>query len=327
MEGAAIAHAAERFERRLIVVKAVSDHADFDKDDSFRSFACLASAKVLFAFLLKHLEPEPYGPTPTLYDWAPNVKHDGFEFDGRDEFGVSMEPSPDGETSVGLATKLRGLLAKVTVLRKALTEERWSRLAASAPPDLLEQWIQVVEPAPRDSGAAERVVAAMWAKAMLLNLAPNTSALDGRIDRNALTQLYLEKKVFWACLDRRQLCNVGPRVRAREVGFGWTEGAWDPSHAVAGPLFEFVWEVIYAQSANQMPLDNFGLRWWCAVGGSLDSTSSEIFPWPLVDLPSFSEYDRMAKKNGARTCTRERRASTYSRRTTTAPRMNWPAGM
>ena len=57
MEGAAIGEVAARFERRMLVVKAVSDFADEEKDDSFRGFGCRASAEVLMAFLLEHLEP------------------------------------------------------------------------------------------------------------------------------------------------------------------------------------------------------------------------------------------------------------------------------
>ena len=57
MEGASIGDLAARFEKRSILIKAVGDHADHDKDDSFRAFACRASATVLLAFLQKHLEP------------------------------------------------------------------------------------------------------------------------------------------------------------------------------------------------------------------------------------------------------------------------------
>ena len=39
MEGAAIGEVAARFKKQAIVIKAVSDHADEDKDDSFRTFA------------------------------------------------------------------------------------------------------------------------------------------------------------------------------------------------------------------------------------------------------------------------------------------------
>ncbi|MEP7124880.1 MAG: pentapeptide repeat-containing protein, partial [Byssovorax sp.] len=59
MEGAAIGDVAARFKKPAIVIKAVSDHADHDKDDSFREFACRASAEVLLAFLLEHVEPAP----------------------------------------------------------------------------------------------------------------------------------------------------------------------------------------------------------------------------------------------------------------------------
>lgn len=64
MEGAAIGDVAERFKKPLIVVKAVSDYADEEKDDSFRKFACRASAEVLMAFLLKYLDPAPAPRTP-----------------------------------------------------------------------------------------------------------------------------------------------------------------------------------------------------------------------------------------------------------------------
>ena len=57
MEGAAIGDLATRFSKRSILIKAVSDYADHDKDDSFRAFACRASAEVLLSFLQKHLEP------------------------------------------------------------------------------------------------------------------------------------------------------------------------------------------------------------------------------------------------------------------------------
>ncbi|XXX81942.1 pentapeptide repeat-containing protein [Sorangium sp. So ce134] len=57
MEAAAIGYVAERLGRRSIIAKAVSDHGDHDKDDSFRAFACRASAEFLVAFLRRTLEP------------------------------------------------------------------------------------------------------------------------------------------------------------------------------------------------------------------------------------------------------------------------------
>jgi WD40 repeat protein/nucleoside phosphorylase len=59
MEGAAIGELARHFDRRGLVVKAVSDHGDGRKDDGFRKFACRASAEVLMAFLRKHLDVPP----------------------------------------------------------------------------------------------------------------------------------------------------------------------------------------------------------------------------------------------------------------------------
>jgi nucleoside phosphorylase len=62
MEAAAIGQVAMHLGRPSIIVKAVSDHADHDKDDVFRAFACRASAAWLFAFLARHLEPTPELP-------------------------------------------------------------------------------------------------------------------------------------------------------------------------------------------------------------------------------------------------------------------------
>ncbi len=62
MEAFAIGHVGDTLPRRAIVAKAVSDHADHDKDDRFREFACRASAAWLFAFLNKHLSPRPADP-------------------------------------------------------------------------------------------------------------------------------------------------------------------------------------------------------------------------------------------------------------------------
>ncbi|WP_437311449.1 pentapeptide repeat-containing protein [Sorangium sp. So ce388] len=61
MEAAAIGYVAERLGRRSIIAKAVSDHGDHEKDDSFRAFACRASAEFLFAFLRRYLSPDVAG--------------------------------------------------------------------------------------------------------------------------------------------------------------------------------------------------------------------------------------------------------------------------
>lgn len=54
MESYGLALEAQRGDRHWLVVKGVSDHADPQKDDSFREFAARAAAEVLFAFLRKH---------------------------------------------------------------------------------------------------------------------------------------------------------------------------------------------------------------------------------------------------------------------------------
>lgn len=57
MEGAAIGHVGRYANIPTIIVKAVSDHADEDKDDSYRAFACTVSAKFLLEFVTGHLGP------------------------------------------------------------------------------------------------------------------------------------------------------------------------------------------------------------------------------------------------------------------------------
>ncbi|HEX8703194.1 MAG TPA: AAA family ATPase, partial [Myxococcaceae bacterium] len=51
MEAVVIGALAHRFKKDFIVVKAVSDYADHEKDDTFREFACKASAAFLLEFL------------------------------------------------------------------------------------------------------------------------------------------------------------------------------------------------------------------------------------------------------------------------------------
>lgn len=55
MEASAIGLVADLQGRRAIIVKAVSDYADHEKDDTFRDFACHAAAAFLMAFLRKHM--------------------------------------------------------------------------------------------------------------------------------------------------------------------------------------------------------------------------------------------------------------------------------
>gem|GEM_PF-827246 len=66
MEAAAIGRVGEQLGRPTIIVKAVSDYGDEDKDDAFREFAAHASAQVLLRLLLRNLEPveQQFDDTP-----------------------------------------------------------------------------------------------------------------------------------------------------------------------------------------------------------------------------------------------------------------------
>lgn len=43
----------------MVVAKGVSDHADWDKDDSYHHFAAKASAEFVLAFLRENVTPRP----------------------------------------------------------------------------------------------------------------------------------------------------------------------------------------------------------------------------------------------------------------------------
>ncbi len=66
MEGASIAQLAEDEGKRFLVVKAVQDFANVQKDDTYRKFGCQASAKFVLAFLEKHLPPRIRVPPTTV---------------------------------------------------------------------------------------------------------------------------------------------------------------------------------------------------------------------------------------------------------------------
>ncbi|AGC46709.1 hypothetical protein MYSTI_05430 [Myxococcus stipitatus DSM 14675] len=74
MESSAISFVAERSGVRSIIVKAVSDHADFDKDDAFRKFACRASAEFLLLFLRRYVRALEPGIRPPRADTAGDIE-------------------------------------------------------------------------------------------------------------------------------------------------------------------------------------------------------------------------------------------------------------
>jgi len=212
--------------------------------------------------------------------------------------GVSVNPTPPKatENSVDVLKYLALRLSRVSAVRDHLTKQRWDRISSKAPPQLIKNWIEAVEPLPSDDGAVAPLFAAMWKEAQSLEIVPHVHALDGRIDLKALTQFYLEKRPFWTCLSQQQARSVGPRVRARALEFGWADGAWEPSHLLAGPLFELIWDVVSDLNADKMVIDKFELRWWSGAGGALDAGSPLIFPWPAADLLRFSEYEQLAAR-------------------------------
>ena len=65
MEAAAIGHVADHFERDALIIKAVADHGDHDKDDRFRAFAARAAADVLLHLLMRGLTALSDAPLPT----------------------------------------------------------------------------------------------------------------------------------------------------------------------------------------------------------------------------------------------------------------------
>ncbi len=75
MEAMAIGYVADKLHIPSLIVKAVSDHADHDKDDGFRAFACRASARfVLEFFLRQELDAAiPSGGTFYRRDPAPDL--------------------------------------------------------------------------------------------------------------------------------------------------------------------------------------------------------------------------------------------------------------
>ncbi len=65
MEAAGIGYVAERAGIPSLIVKAVSDFGDEDKDDGFRAFSCRTSALLLLTLLKRHLPGSKGGATTT----------------------------------------------------------------------------------------------------------------------------------------------------------------------------------------------------------------------------------------------------------------------
>ncbi len=127
MEAVAIGYVAEHVGIPSIVVKAVTDYADEEKDDSFRTFASRASIEFLIAFLKKH-------PPSSLRKTRPLLSHNATEALSKGvaaevvkllKEGVTLSPSQvndlnqslfycstkSGGRSIGVALNNSGLIA------------------------------------------------------------------------------------------------------------------------------------------------------------------------------------------------------------------------
>ncbi len=110
MEAAAIGSVAEALHRKAIIVKAVSDYGDQDKDDGYHAFASQASARILLRLLssLPRHGLSPYDRGAARGGAAPRARRAG-----REPFHPVGSLPPDHPTYVvrpcddGLATALR----------------------------------------------------------------------------------------------------------------------------------------------------------------------------------------------------------------------------
>lgn len=224
-------------------------------------------------------------------------------------FGFDPGAPPPGDTAPGLGAsasevdQLRSLLAGTPTLRSSLTRRRWEQVVRHATPAVVRTWLRDLGPLVRFEGTIEAMVVAMWEAAQEQGLVPHLVALDGHVDMTALTELYLEKKALWRIEPDNAPKRIGPNLFAHEAHCGWAVGAWAPSHSLAGPLFEMTWEALKTRQNDAAAIDTSSLRWWTPAGGSWDAASVVLFPWPTVDLPGFTEYERMLK-NWNRECSR-----------------------
>jgi len=283
MEGAEIAKIAQRRNIRYLIVKAVSDHADEEKDDSYREFACRASANVLLTFLLHHLDPTAAQKVP-----QPSTP-------------ATLVATPAVISNVDLTAKHTELvkhfdsrLSAFTYAREWLNDPKLLRMCEHAPPTLIENWLKAMHKHPRDRGAAGPSITAIWKEALDLGLVPPLAALDRRVDLQELTRINLEKRAFWGALSTETPRIFGERVCARKATLGWNDGAWEPRHALAGPLFEWVWDVLRATHNEKIPVEKFLVRWWGAGSGVVRFVQNIEFPWPVAEMVYFYDHHEVA---------------------------------
>ncbi|HZF56167.1 MAG TPA: pentapeptide repeat-containing protein, partial [Polyangiaceae bacterium] len=101
MEAATIGLVGEHAQIPAIVVKAVSDFGDGDKDNSFREFAARASAEVLLRFLLRNVKP-----------FDPEVEEDRDPRRARDEMHFFRGGLPGGDDLLSRVQRVCDLRAR-----------------------------------------------------------------------------------------------------------------------------------------------------------------------------------------------------------------------
>ncbi len=215
--------------------------------------------------------------------------------------GFESAPLSQGDNAAGKEAsptdveQLKNLFAQTPALRSSLTRRRREQLIKHATPTVIQAWLRALRPLVRLNGAVEAMMVAMWMAAQDQGLVPQLPALDGCVDMTGLTEVYLEKKALWGIQPDDDLRRIGPDLFACEAHCGWATGAWTSAHALAGPLFEMTWEAFRSRENDDAAMDASSLRWWTPAGGAWHSASGVAFPWPTVDLPGFTEYERMLR--------------------------------
>ncbi len=146
MEGAAIAELAVREEKRFLVVKAVQDFANGQKDDTFRAFGCRASAMFLVAFLQKYLKPKRDDHVHEKHPVRPEFDQERENpFVGRVERAAALKHPKAKITRRRVEPPFAGLL------ELDIEDERFSKieivavLDAPITPDIVAQFITTAE--------------------------------------------------------------------------------------------------------------------------------------------------------------------------------------
>ncbi len=176
-----------------------------------------------------------------------------------------------------------------------LRDPKLMRICKNAPSKLIKNWLTAMDKHPRDERAVASLMTRIWKEALDLRLVPPLPALDKRIDLEKLAQTHAEKKAFWGVLETEQSRLIGLRALGRKAVFGWKEGAWESQHQLAGPLFEWIWDVLRYNHEQKIARKASPVQWWGAGAGILRFDGDVVFPWPVADMVYFFDYDHVAR--------------------------------